>query len=230
METHNLNFSMSPEVYALGVSGVYLMIEGLENRRIDGGFEKFKEGVLAELVTEYRQENFIKDDLILEGFRQLHSKVGRSNRRFVSAPEGLVNRLIRSGTMSNVSLMVDIYNLVSLKTRLALGAHDIEKVDGNITLRLTDGSEKFIAIGSDKPDSIFPGEYAYVDDNNDIICRLEVLQVEKTKVDLGTVNAFYIIQGSPNTSHEYLRTGVDELVRLTKVYCGGKEHLLYVPK
>ncbi|WP_396133041.1 phenylalanine--tRNA ligase beta subunit-related protein [Faecalibacillus faecis] len=33
--------------------------------------------------------------------------------------------------------LVDLYNLISMDTKLALGAHDLDKTEGNITLRLT---------------------------------------------------------------------------------------------
>ena len=35
---------------------------------------------------------------------------------------------------------VDIYNILSIESKLCLGAHDIDKVDGNVTLKITDGT------------------------------------------------------------------------------------------
>ena len=34
-----------------------------------------------------------------------------------------------------------------LESKLALGAHNIDKVDGNVTLRFTDGTERFLTLG-----------------------------------------------------------------------------------
>lgn len=46
--------------------------------------------------------------------------------------------------------MVDIYNLISMDTKLALGAHDLAKTEGNISLKLTTGNENYIPLGSEK--------------------------------------------------------------------------------
>ena len=84
-----------------------------------------------------------KEDLILHGFRTLHEKVKRSNRKFPASPEELVRIFTETGRFPRINLLVDIYNLISLKTKLALGAHDVNNIKGNVTLKLTTGSEKF---------------------------------------------------------------------------------------
>ena len=123
-------------------------------------------------------------------------------------------------------MLVDIYNLVSLKTGLALEAHDIDKVQGNITLRLTKGDETFIPLGKTEPIAIFPGEYGYVDDGNNVVCRLEVLQVEPTKVVAESKDIFLIIEGNANTSDEYVKQFAEEVCRTITKYCGGSFNFL----
>ena len=79
-----------------------------------------------------------------------------------------------------------------MESKLALGAHDIDQVDGNVTLRFTDGTERFVPIGQSEAVPNNPHEYSYCDDANDVLCRLEIRQVEKTKVDEHTKNVFYM--------------------------------------
>lgn len=55
---------------------------------------------------------------------------------------------------------------------------------------------------------------------------MEVLQVEKTKVDMNSTECFFIIQGNKNTSTEYLKLATTELVNLIKKYCGGDYRIL----
>jgi hypothetical protein len=50
-------------------------------------------------------------------------------------------------------------------------------------------------IGVSELDRVAPGEF-YCDDGNSVLCRLEVRQVEKTKIRLSSVSAFYILQGN----------------------------------
>src|SRR5262249_36366177 len=151
----------------------------------------------------------------LQGFRQLHEAVGRSNRKYVSSAENLLKVLLQTGQLPHVNLLVDIYNLVSVKTRLSLGAHDVSAIRGNVSLRLTTGEERFWPLGADAPKPVGPGEYAYVDDQNNMLCRLEVRQGDSTKITLGTREGFYIVQGNPVTGSEYIAAATEELLVLT---------------
>ena len=168
----------------------------------------------------------INDERVLQGFRELHNKIGFSNRNFVSAPENLLLNLLKDGRFPHVNLLVDIYNLISVETRLSLGAHDIAHVAGNIQLRLTSGQEGFWPLGATQPKSVRPGGYAYVDDANDVLCMLEVRQVEKTKATLASSDVFYIVQGNAETELPYIQAAAQRLIALTRRFCGGTSRLL----
>ena len=124
--------------------------------------------------------------------------------------------------MNPINKAVDIYNIVSMDTKLALGAHNIDKVDGDVTLRFTDGTECFQPIGADAPIPIAAHEYSYIDDSNEVLCRLEIRQVLKTLVTEDTTNVFYIVQGNAATTDEYLRDGAQQIIDITTKSCGGK--------
>ena len=227
MSIHNeLQFSIDPEVEALGIRGAFLVMSGITNTTSNPEFDKYREDICDKLRHEYTKD-FIKTDPVIRGFRDLHTKVGRSNRKYPSAPETLLSLLSRTGKFPAINLAVDIYNLVSIESRLALGAHDISSVHGNIQLKITDGTEGFTPLGSSEPESVGTGEYSYVDDANDVLCRLEYKQVEKTKVTIDTRDCFYIIQGNETTSAEQIQSAKKRLVELTKEYCGGSERVLF---
>jgi DNA/RNA-binding domain of Phe-tRNA-synthetase-like protein len=113
-----------------------------------------------------------------------------------------------------------------LKTGLALGAHDTNGIKANITLKITNGSESFIPLGKKDKTEIFPGEYCYVDDDNNVICRMEVLQVEPTKITTETENIFLIIQGNRNTEQSYVNETAQILCNTIVKYCGGSCKLI----
>lgn len=221
----DLSFTVSKEVSDLGVKVVTARITGVKNSDINGDFEIYKNSELEKIKQEWDGRQY-KDDPILAGFRDLHTKVGRSNRDYIASPEMLRRLFLERGRFPHVNTLVDIYNLVSLKTGLALGAHDIDRVTGNITLRLTHGDEAFIPLGKTDPVSVFPGEYSYVDDGNNVICRLEVLQVEPTKVIPTTNDVFVIIEGNEKTDADYVSRAAKEVCELIVKYCGGNYMLL----
>jgi DNA/RNA-binding domain of Phe-tRNA-synthetase-like protein len=224
-----IGFTVDEKVLELGLTGVYFAMGGLVNRLSDDRFEERLNTVVTGLLGRYQSSDDIKSDPVLGGFRELHAAVGRSNRDNIAAPENLLKTLQKRGAVPRVNLLVDIYNMVSLGTRLALGAHDLATVAGDVHLRLTTGEERFVPLGATEPKLVHPGEYAYVDDSNEVICRMETRQVEKTKVDLGTTECFYIVQGNHATDAEYVWRTANELISLTKELCGGDERILFGP-
>lgn len=201
-------------------------MDGVQNKANHPDFEVLKSEILETVLADLSPDK-IKSDPILEGFRQLHTAVGRSNKRFVASPENLLNFLLQTKRLPQVNLLVDIYNLVSIKSKLALGAHDTAKIVGDITLRMTNGTEGFTPLGATESQNVGAGEYGYIDAANDVICRLEVRQVEKTKVTLDSTACFYIVQGNVNTDQTYINTVADELIELTSRFCGGTVKRLY---
>ena len=221
----DITFSVSDEARALGLKGVYFAMGDLRNRETDPAFETLKANVLHRVLDDLHVVG-VNDDRVLQGFRDLHTKIGFSNRNFVSAPENLLVNLLKNGRFPHVNLLVDIYNLISVETRLALGAHDIAHVQGNIQLRITSGKEGFLPLGTTQPKAVRPGGYAYIDDANDVLCMLEVRQVEKSKATLDTSESFYIVQGNSETSLADIQSAAQRLIALTKRFCGGTERLL----
>jgi len=219
-------FHYDSSVTPLGIKGTYLLMRGITNRDDDIEFRRVADAEIGRVLTTL-DDAAIECDAELAGFRALHERVGVSNKKNPSSPENLMRKLQRLNRLPHVNLLVDIYNLVCVRTRLALGAHDIAAIAGGVTLRLTTGSEKFVPLGASKAVPVKSGEYSYVDNANDIVCRLEVRQVEKTKITLSSNDIFYIIQGSRDTADDLLRNATQQLVDLTKRYCGGTEEVLY---
>jgi len=73
---------------------------------------------------------------------------------------------------------------------------------------------------------VAPHEYSYCDDANEVLCRLEIRQVEKTKVDEDAQNIFYIVQGNDATPDALLRQTAERIIELTTRYCGGRGEVI----
>ena len=225
MRFDRFRFGITDAAQSLGLKAVCFVIEGVHNQHTHPEFEKLKAQTLAQVTTDLSFE-VIQTDPILSGFRALHDAIGRSNRKNVASPESLLKLVLQTGGLPQVNLLVDIYNLVSVKTRLSLGAHDLSAISGNVQLRLTDGNETFWPMGSDKPKVVSPGEYAYIDDVHNVLCRLEVRQCERTKITLDTTDGFFIVQGNARTEGAYLHEVANELLALIKRFCGGQARTL----
>ena len=225
MQFDQFQFDISDAVQSLGLKAVCFVIEGVRNQQTHPAFEALKAHTLAQVTKDLSSE-VIQTHPVLLGFRALHDAIGRSNRKNVASPESLLKLVLQTGGLPQVNLLVDIYNLVSVKTCLSLGAHDLAAIRGNVHLRLTDGSETFWPMGSEKPKIVSPDEYAYMDDEKNVLCRLEVRQCQTTKITLDTTACFFIVQGNARTEHTCLHNTANELLALIKRFCGGQARLL----
>ncbi len=214
-------FHITPAVRDLGVRGAFAVLTDLDNRQEPEGLAAWRDDLMQRLRAELTA-GFVDADPTLAGFRALHDRIGRSNRRFPASAEALVALFQRKGLVPAINPLVDLYNGVSLETRLSLGAHDLATIEGDITLRMTDGTERFVPLGARAAEPVPAGEYGYVDERGEILCRLEHRQCERTKVTAATTQAFYIVQGNAATPAAMIEAALDRLVSLTTAHCGGR--------
>ena len=215
-----MDFYVEQAVTEAGVKIVFAAVYGVDNHGEDPEWAAYRDKRLEELYEEYIDLD-VHADPILEGFNLLHDKTGVKRRKNIPASENLIRLLKKNHGMFYINQAVDIYNLISLESKLALGAHNVDRVEGDVTLRFTDGSERFVPIGQTEPIPVAPHEYCYCDDANEVLCRLEIRQVEKTKVDESAQNIFYIVQGNEATPFDLLYGTAQKIIDLTTKYCGG---------
>jgi len=223
-----MEFRVEKSVLDAGVKIVFVVIRRLDNSGANPEWQEHREVLLRELSERYNGID-VHQDPVLEGFNILHDNTGVKRRKNIPASENLIKLLQKHGSLAYINKIVDIYNIISLDTKLALGAHNIDKVSGNVTLRFTDGTERFVPLGQSEPIPVNPHEYSYIDDSNEVLCRLEIRQVQKTLVDETARNVFYIVQGNGATPDELLHQTAQKIIDLTTQYCGGVGEII-VPK
>lgn len=224
---YNNQFIIGKGIEDIGIKGIYFKIEGLHNTEFDPEFEPILDAQLHWLLSNLDGDpDFIKKDLILSGFRNLHERTGASNRKNLAAPENLLKLVSKHRSIPRINLLVDIYNTISIKYKLALGAHDLATIEGDIYLKFTSGHEKYVPLGSTEPKEVPANHYSYVDSSDEILCYLDVRQVNKSLVALETTDCFFVVQGNAETSFRYIEDASSELIALTKKFCGGNETIL----
>lgn len=220
-----MKFIVEDDVKKLGIKILGLKIEGLDNKTPNEEFENWRKNKIKELISKYKEYD-IKDDKVIEGFYEIHNKVGVPRRKNLPASENLIKLLVKREDLVHINKAVDIYNIASIESKLCLGAHDIDKVSGNVYLKITNGSENFIPLGSEERKPVGNGEYSFVDDDNDVICWLDIRQVDKTKVTEDSKNVLYLIIGNEENTYEELEKVANEIISITTKYCGGKAEIL----
>jgi DNA/RNA-binding domain of Phe-tRNA-synthetase-like protein len=212
-----VRFDVDIAVYVLGVRGIYFNIRGMQNRAAeDCEISQFVAEQLARVPGELESSDIIR------GFTGLHRKVSSKWKKLKPSPEILLAYVRERGSLPRVNGLVDVYNAISVTSCTAMGAHDLARVSGDIALRLTRGDERFWPIGALEPGKISPGEYAYIDSSNEILCRMEVRQVEKTKITLDTHDAFFIVQAHAQVEWAVVEDAALQLEQACMRFFGGK--------
>jgi DNA/RNA-binding domain of Phe-tRNA-synthetase-like protein len=77
--------------------------------------------------------------------------------------ESLLTRVLRGKDISPISKVVDLYLATEMEFLLPIGGYDVDKVTGDIHLRLSNGNESFVPLGGQVEESTGAGEIVYAD-------------------------------------------------------------------
>lgn len=220
-----MEFFVEQKVLDAGIKLYAGIIRGVDNNGDTDEWTNYRTERIKEFYERYKDVD-VHEDPIIEGYNILHDNVGVKRRKNIPSTQNLIKILEKSGDIYYISRVVDVYNILSLDNKLSYGAHDLRFVEGNITLRFTDGTERFVPLGQPEPKAIAPGEYAYCDDGNDVLCRLEIRQVEKTAIRPDTTDIALLVQGNEATDDEYVKKGMSDLIEMLEKYCGGTGELI----
>ena len=162
-------------------------------------------------------------------YQEILRKVGVNPKRDRPSVERLLTFALERGSLPSINSLVDAYNLVSVRSLCSLGAHDIGRIALPVTLRMLTGTESFIPLGSDKAVAVSAKEFGYVDAAARVLCRLDILQADFSKVTPATTNALLIIEGTTAHTPEVLRKAFDDASALITRHCGGTAEVVAFP-
>jgi len=176
---------------------------------------------IQEVRSRFTSPAAVRSCAEVAAFQQLHRRVGVPPRKEQSSVERLLLLALKRSELPAINNLVDAYNLVSLRTRCSLGAHDLDAIALPVSLRLLTGQESFTPLGETTPAAVVPGEYGYVDARDRLLCRLDVRQAEFSKVTERTRNVLLIAEGTSEHDPEVLRRAAEDVIALVTRYCGG---------
>jgi len=214
----SMRFFVEEAVRALGVDAMAAVFEGVRVSNRSNPLEKRKKEAL-----EVIQAIDVQSDPVLAGYRALHARLGVTG--VVPPAQRLVELVQATGRLPNINTAVDAYNLVSALTRLSVGAHDLEQVQGDLRIRSTQGGERYTPLGEAGPVPVAAGEYACMDEEK-ILCRLDVRQCAETRITKETERMVVYAQGSAATPRPMLESGMRRIAELLVEICGGRYQVI----
>ena len=85
----------------------------------------------------------------IKGSRTAYKAFGRNPGRYRVSSESLIRRVRRGDELYHINSVVDVNNLISVKSGLSVGSYDLGQVHGAITLRKAEQGEGYTGIGKD---------------------------------------------------------------------------------
>jgi DNA/RNA-binding domain of Phe-tRNA-synthetase-like protein len=126
---------------ALGVVSAHVEVAA-EDAELRADLERTAEWLRQELAgSELSQVPEI------QALRRLYHRLGKDPTRYRGANEALLRRIVQGKGLYFINSAVDVCNLVSIETRHSLGAFDLDRIEGDVTLRPAPAGEVYRGIG-----------------------------------------------------------------------------------
>lgn len=169
-------------------------------------------------TQDYRNKytvDSIKDMPAIQATRRAYRKCGKDPSRYRPSSEALCRRILRDIPLYQIDTLVDLINLVSIRTGYAIGGFDADKIRGNtLTLGIGKAGEPYEGIG--RGELNIEGMPVYRDATGGI--GTPTSDNERTKMDLGTTHLLAIINGY--SGEEGLREAVEYIQSLLREFAG----------
>ena len=147
----------------------------------------------------------------LLAWREAFRAFGAKPKRYQCSAEALIRRGVPS-----ISLLVDLYNAVSVVHAVPVGGEDIDHVVGTVRLRFAGEDEVFD--GGDPPK---PGEVVWADEAGVTCRRWNWRQGVRTRLTEATRRAYFLFDALPELDDASLAAAMDDLSARLVAACPG---------
>lgn len=197
--------------YCLGI----VVARGIDNH----SFNEYIEGLLDKEIQSFYENTADKDIRELrnvKAYRDAFKKLGMNPNRFMCSIEALGKRVKKAPNLPHINSIVDIGNAFSLRYQLPMGAHDVDKWDGNLTIRFTEEGDHFQPMGADESEPMPEGELVYVSGHTVKTRRWIWRQSDDGKITEDTAYAFFPIDGFSDVNLDQVLEARDNLADILK--------------
>ena len=217
MEATAVRITIGEEIYAVCPAFCFASIEAKVkntpyNRELWNEIETFSAS-----FRETHRMGDIKKLIPIHATRQTYKALGKDPNRYRPSAEALCRRIVKGIELYRINTLVDLINLLSLKTGYSIGGFDANKIRGNLTLGVGKAGEKFEGIGRGLLN--IEGLPVYRDEQGGI--GTPTSDEERTKIDSDTSRLLMIINAY--SGKQGLPEAVDYGVELLKKYAHAQE-------
>jgi DNA/RNA-binding domain of Phe-tRNA-synthetase-like protein len=172
------------------------------------------DAAVSEILNNYELTE-INKRVEIQTTRLAYKKLGKDPNRYRPSAEALCRRIVRKIPVYKVNSLVDIINIVSIRSGFSIGAFDQSKIEGDLLLGRGTVDDVFEAIG--RGELNIEGLPVYRDTIGGI--GTPTSDNERTKIDLDTTELLVIINAYSGEKGivEAMNLCVDLLIRFAEI-------------
>ncbi len=162
----------------------------------------------------------------IAAWRAAYKGFGIRQTRYRSSVERLVKNVLAGRELARINAFVDLYNAVSLKHVLPLGADDLDKIAPPLAFRFARDRDSFVDMAEEaaeteapKTEAPKPGEVVYADRDKVLCRRWNWRQDARSLITDATSRAVVTLQSNGTGD---VGTAAQELNNLIVRFCGGQ--------
>ncbi|MDL2060419.1 phenylalanine--tRNA ligase beta subunit-related protein [Mesosutterella sp. AGMB02718] len=210
-------FNVDPKVfealptYCLGI----VAARGIDNH----AFSKAIEDFLNEEIQKFHEQvsdQDIRELRNVKACRSAFQKLGMNPNRFMCSIEALGRRVKKTPALPHINSIVDIGNAFSLRYQLPMGAHDVDKWEGGLSVRFSEAGDHFQPMGEEQAEPVPEGELVYVSGRTVKTRRWIWRQSDDGKITEDTSYAFFPIDGFSDVNLDQVMEARDLLAKMLK--------------
>jgi DNA/RNA-binding domain of Phe-tRNA-synthetase-like protein len=219
-----LSFQYHPDIltsFPQVVGGVILarnVRNGLTPEPLKAAYFNEQEAVLARIG-----DTPLSELEPLAAWRAAFRTFGVNPTKYRSAVEALLRRLTKKGDIPSINAFVDICNLVSIRHQLPVASFDVRAVNSPITVRFSDGSERFTPLGVSEAEHPEQGEVIFADESDLVVARRWCWrQSDESASREDTTEAIFTVESQHPNGRTDVEAALRDLEDLLATYAGGE--------
>lgn len=157
-------------------------------------------------------------------WREAYKAFGVKKTNYRSSVERLLKNVERRAGLLRVNTLVDLYDAVSARYLMPVGADDLDRVAPPLSFRYARPGDSFVALGHPDrtPDPPKPGEVVYANAEKCLCRRWNWHQDARSAMVPSTTRAVLTVQALAPASAGRLEAAAVELCALLRAHCNAR--------
>lgn len=196
------------------------IINGVNNKAEPPDLKEIIGKVTSKLKNSFTLDQ-IKTEPFTRSYRDFYWRLNIDPTKVRPASEALVRRILADKPFPRISPAVDLYNLASVETFIALSGYDYNKIAFPLNICLSRPGDVFRGIGMKEYETL-KGNEIIVADKEKIICIYPYRDSELSKIVASSSKLLILGYSVPGVSKEKVRLAVVKAYENISRICGGE--------